>query len=66
MDKKAALAPYAPSPQGNPLVPPNFLIPPVSQAEFFPSMPSEAFQAFTTYWYAQAQAQVEVSSYDPL
>ena len=29
------------------------------QVEFFPPMTLETFQAFTTYWYAQAQAQAQ-------
>ena len=57
MGEEAASAPHAPLPQGDPQTPPKFSIPPMPQAGFFPSMSPEAFQAFTNYWYAQAQAQ---------
>ena len=36
-----------------------FSIPSIPQAGLFPPMTLEAFQAFTTYWYAQAQAQTQ-------
>ena len=52
MDEKAASAPYALPLQGDPQVPPEFSVPPMSQVRFFPPMTHEAFQAFTTYWYA--------------
>ena len=56
MDEDAALALHTSLPQNDPLIPPKFLVPPIPQAELFPSMPLEAFQAFTAYWNAQAQA----------
>ena len=49
----------APPSQGDPPIPPKFSVLFVPQAEIFPPMTSEAFQAFTTYWCAQAQAQAE-------
>ena len=52
MDKEAALAPHAPPPQGDPPVPLKFQVPLVHQAELFPPMSFEAFQAFTIYWNA--------------
>ena len=57
MDEEAASTPHAPPPQGNPQTPPEFSIPPIPQTGFFPQITLEAFQAFTNYWYAQAQAQ---------
>ena len=45
--------------QGDPQFPLEFPIPPMSQPGFFPLMTSEAFQAFTNYWYAQVQAQAQ-------
>ena len=54
MDEEAASALHGPPPQDDPLVPPKFPIPLVPQAGLFPPMSLEAFQSFTTYWYAQA------------
>ena len=55
MDEKATSAPHVPPPQGDPKVPPEFPVTPMPQAGFFPPMTVEAFQAFTNYWYTQAQ-----------
>ena len=38
VDEEATSAPHAPSPQGDPLVPLEFLVPPMPQVEFFPPM----------------------------
>ena len=54
MDEDATLAHHAHLPQGDPQFPPEFLVPPMPQARFFPPMTFKAFQAFTNYWYAQA------------
>ena len=59
VDEEDASAPYAPLSQGDPPVPPKFSVLLVPQAEIFPPMTLETFQAFTTYWCAQAQAQAE-------
>ena len=56
VNEEAASASHAPPQQGNSQVPLEFSIPPMPQARFFPLITLEAFQAFTTYWYAQAQA----------
>ena len=56
MDEEAASAPHASHPQDDPQIPLEFLVPPMPQIKFFPPMTFETFQAFTTYWYAQAQA----------
>ena len=57
VDEEATSALHAPSPQGDPQAPFEFLISPMPQPRFFPPMTLEAFQAFTNYWYAQTQAQ---------
>ena len=56
MDKEDASTPHTPSPQSDPQFPNEFLVLPMPQAGFFPLMTSEAIQAFSNYWYAQAQA----------
>ena len=62
IDEKAALAPHASPPQGDPLVPSKFSVPSMPQARLFPSMTPNAFQAFTIYWYALAQAKARAQT----
>ena len=56
MDEKAATAPHAPLLQDDPSSTPRLLVLSVHQAEPFPPISLEALQAFTAYWYSQAQA----------
>ena len=48
VDEEAASAPHDPLSHDDPLIPPEFSIPLVSQAEPFPPMSLKAFQAFIT------------------
>ena len=59
IDEEVASTPCAHPLQNYPSIPPKFLVPPIPQARPFPSISLEAFQAFITYWYAQAQAQAQ-------
>ena len=57
MDEETASAPLAPPPQVESQASLEFLIPPIPQPSFFPSMTSEACLAYANFWYAQAQVQ---------
>ena len=65
MDEEATSTLHALPLQGDFPVPLEFSIPPIPQARFFPPMTLEAFQAFTTYWYAQAHGQFFVPPMAP-
>ena len=50
--REFASAPHALPPLGEPLFPPEFQVPPMSQPDLFPPMTQKAFQAYTNFWYA--------------
>ena len=56
VDNEVAFASHAPPPQGEPHFPSGFQVPHMPQLDFFPPMTPEAFQGYTKFWYAQAQA----------
>ena len=58
MDKEDTPTSHTPLSQGDPQFPTKFLVPPMPQVEFFPSMTLEAFHAFTNYWYEIGRAHV--------
>ena len=59
MDEELASVPHVLPPQGESPILLEFLVPPMCQAKLFPPITHKAFQAFTIYWYVQAQTQVE-------
>ena len=67
VDKEATSTPQVPKSLNEPQDPLGFEpqasqvfpIPPMPQLRFFPPMTPEAYQAYSNFWYAQAQAQAQ-------